>query len=198
MCALHGAMFDVITGEVVMGPAPHGLHVFPVKVEGDDVLGWTWSRPAARGLGRARARLADITNPSDLSVVFSAVAGPPGSSASGVWRDSFWELVVAGRLLFSYRVLEGKSRFSKRVCSVLWNSTAVFAPIIRARAFFALCRGDVTFGCSHGRSVEEGAAIGIGGRGRVAPVGGMGDLEGVHSSRVVCLCRGAPVHVWAR
>ncbi len=38
MCALHGAMFDVITGEVVMGPAPHGLRVFPIKVEGDDVL----------------------------------------------------------------------------------------------------------------------------------------------------------------
>ena len=38
MCALHGAMFDVITGEVVMGPAPHGLHVFTVRVEGDDVL----------------------------------------------------------------------------------------------------------------------------------------------------------------
>ena len=38
MCPLHGAIFDVITGEVVLGPSPHGLRVFPVKVEGDDVL----------------------------------------------------------------------------------------------------------------------------------------------------------------
>ena len=29
MCPLHGAIFDVITGEVVLGPSPHGLRVFP-------------------------------------------------------------------------------------------------------------------------------------------------------------------------
>lgn len=38
VCPLHGAIFDVITGEVAVGPAPHGLQCFPVQVEGDDVL----------------------------------------------------------------------------------------------------------------------------------------------------------------
>ena len=38
MCPLHGAMFDVITGEIVMGPASHGLHCFAVKVEDEDIL----------------------------------------------------------------------------------------------------------------------------------------------------------------
>ena len=38
MCGLHGAIFDVITGEIVLGPAPHGLRCFPVRVDGDEVL----------------------------------------------------------------------------------------------------------------------------------------------------------------
>ncbi len=38
MCPLHGAMFDVITGDVVMGPASHGLRCFTVKIEGEDIL----------------------------------------------------------------------------------------------------------------------------------------------------------------
>ncbi|MDE2900639.1 MAG: Rieske 2Fe-2S domain-containing protein [Chloroflexota bacterium] len=37
-CALHGAVFDVTTGEAIMGPSPDGLWVYPVKVEGDQVL----------------------------------------------------------------------------------------------------------------------------------------------------------------
>ena len=38
MCPLHGAMFDVMTGEIVMGPASHGLRCFAVQVEGEDIL----------------------------------------------------------------------------------------------------------------------------------------------------------------
>ena len=38
MCPLHGAMFDVKTGDVVMGPASHGLRCFPVKIEGEDIF----------------------------------------------------------------------------------------------------------------------------------------------------------------
>ena len=37
-CPLHGAVFDVTDGEVVMGPAPFGLISYPVKVEGDEIL----------------------------------------------------------------------------------------------------------------------------------------------------------------
>ena len=37
-CPLHGAVFDVTNGEVVMGPAPFGLISYPVKVEGDEIL----------------------------------------------------------------------------------------------------------------------------------------------------------------
>ena len=36
--ALHGAVFDVTNGEVIMGPSPDGLWVYPVKIEGDQVL----------------------------------------------------------------------------------------------------------------------------------------------------------------
>ena len=38
VCPLHGAIFDVITGEIVLGPAPHGLHCFPLKFVGEDIL----------------------------------------------------------------------------------------------------------------------------------------------------------------
>lgn len=38
MCPLHGAMFDVITGDIVMGPASRGLRCFAVKIEGDTIL----------------------------------------------------------------------------------------------------------------------------------------------------------------
>ena len=37
-CPLHGATFDVRTGEVITPPAMEGLTVYPVKIEGDDVL----------------------------------------------------------------------------------------------------------------------------------------------------------------
>ena len=37
-CPLHGAVFDVTDGEVIMGPAPFGLLTYPVKLEGDTVL----------------------------------------------------------------------------------------------------------------------------------------------------------------
>ena len=37
-CALHGAVFDVTDGEVIVGPAPYGLYSYPVKVEDDEVL----------------------------------------------------------------------------------------------------------------------------------------------------------------
>jgi nitrite reductase/ring-hydroxylating ferredoxin subunit len=38
MCPLHGAMFDVITGDIVMGPASRGLRCFAVKIEGETIL----------------------------------------------------------------------------------------------------------------------------------------------------------------
>jgi len=38
VCALHGAIFDVITGDVLSGPSDYGLVCFPVKVEGEDIL----------------------------------------------------------------------------------------------------------------------------------------------------------------
>ena len=37
-CPLHGATPDVRTGEVITPPAMEGLTVYPVKIEGDDVL----------------------------------------------------------------------------------------------------------------------------------------------------------------
>ena len=37
-CPLHGAVFDVTNGQVVMGPAPFGLECYPVKVEEDVVF----------------------------------------------------------------------------------------------------------------------------------------------------------------
>ena len=36
-CPLHGAMFDVRTGEVKALPATRDLPTYPVKVDGDDV-----------------------------------------------------------------------------------------------------------------------------------------------------------------
>jgi 3-phenylpropionate/trans-cinnamate dioxygenase ferredoxin subunit len=38
VCPLHGASFDVRTGEVITPPAPKGLTVYPVKVEGGDIF----------------------------------------------------------------------------------------------------------------------------------------------------------------
>ena len=38
VCPLHGASFDVRTGEVITPPAMKGLTVYPVKVEGDDIF----------------------------------------------------------------------------------------------------------------------------------------------------------------
>ncbi|HVE90900.1 MAG TPA: non-heme iron oxygenase ferredoxin subunit [Actinomycetota bacterium] len=37
-CPLHGASFDVRTGEVLALPATRNLPTYPVRVEGDDVL----------------------------------------------------------------------------------------------------------------------------------------------------------------
>jgi 3-phenylpropionate/trans-cinnamate dioxygenase ferredoxin subunit len=37
-CPLHGATFDVRTGEVITPPAMEALTVYPVKIEGDDIL----------------------------------------------------------------------------------------------------------------------------------------------------------------
>jgi 3-phenylpropionate/trans-cinnamate dioxygenase ferredoxin subunit len=37
-CALHGSRFDLETGEPDSPPATRPVRVFPVKVEGDDVL----------------------------------------------------------------------------------------------------------------------------------------------------------------
>ena len=38
MCPLHGAMFDVKTGDALSAPATRPLTVYPVKVEGNDIL----------------------------------------------------------------------------------------------------------------------------------------------------------------
>ncbi len=38
MCPLHGAMFNVVTGEIVLGPASHGLRCFAIKIEGEDIF----------------------------------------------------------------------------------------------------------------------------------------------------------------
>ena len=37
-CPVHGATFDVRTGEVITPPAMEGLRIYPVKIEGDEVL----------------------------------------------------------------------------------------------------------------------------------------------------------------
>lgn len=37
-CYCHGAAFDVSTGEVLAPPATAPLGIYPVKVEGDDIL----------------------------------------------------------------------------------------------------------------------------------------------------------------
>jgi 3-phenylpropionate/trans-cinnamate dioxygenase ferredoxin component len=37
-CPLHGAMFNVVTGEVLTPPADEPLRLFEVRIEGDDVL----------------------------------------------------------------------------------------------------------------------------------------------------------------
>jgi nitrite reductase/ring-hydroxylating ferredoxin subunit len=36
-CPLHGAIFDIKTGECLEGPSERGLHSYPVEVRGDDV-----------------------------------------------------------------------------------------------------------------------------------------------------------------
>jgi 3-phenylpropionate/trans-cinnamate dioxygenase ferredoxin subunit len=38
VCPDHGASFDVRTGEVITPPAPEGLTVYPVKIDGDYIL----------------------------------------------------------------------------------------------------------------------------------------------------------------
>lgn len=37
-CPLHGAMFNVTTGEVITPPADEPLRMFEVRIEGDDIL----------------------------------------------------------------------------------------------------------------------------------------------------------------
>jgi nitrite reductase/ring-hydroxylating ferredoxin subunit len=37
-CPLHGAMFNVVTGEVLTPPAADPLRLFEVRVEGEDIL----------------------------------------------------------------------------------------------------------------------------------------------------------------
>ncbi len=38
VCPCHGGTFDPKTGEVVFPPPPVGVPVYPVRVEGDDIL----------------------------------------------------------------------------------------------------------------------------------------------------------------
>ena len=38
LCPVHGSTFNVKTGEVLSPPAGEGLAVYPVRVEGDDIL----------------------------------------------------------------------------------------------------------------------------------------------------------------
>ena len=38
VCPVHGSTFSVKTGEVLSPPAAEGLTVYPVRVEGDDLL----------------------------------------------------------------------------------------------------------------------------------------------------------------
>ena len=37
-CPLHGALFNVVTGEVITPPAEDALRSFEIRIEGDDVL----------------------------------------------------------------------------------------------------------------------------------------------------------------
>ena len=37
-CPLHGALFNVATGEAITPPAEEALRVFQVRIEGDDIL----------------------------------------------------------------------------------------------------------------------------------------------------------------
>jgi nitrite reductase/ring-hydroxylating ferredoxin subunit len=37
-CPLHGAMFNVVTGQVLTPPADEPLRLFEVRIEGDDIL----------------------------------------------------------------------------------------------------------------------------------------------------------------
>lgn len=38
MCVLHGALFDVETGEVLAPPAERAVKTYPVAIDGDDIL----------------------------------------------------------------------------------------------------------------------------------------------------------------
>ena len=38
VCPVHGSTFDVKTGDVLSPPAASGLTVYPVRVEGDEIL----------------------------------------------------------------------------------------------------------------------------------------------------------------
>lgn len=37
-CPLHGALFNVTSGEVITPPATEALRIFQVRIEGDDIL----------------------------------------------------------------------------------------------------------------------------------------------------------------
>ncbi len=37
-CYCHGAQFDISTGKVLSPPAPSPINIYPVKLEGDDIL----------------------------------------------------------------------------------------------------------------------------------------------------------------
>ena len=37
-CPLHGALFNVTSGEVITPPATESLRIFQVRIEGDDIL----------------------------------------------------------------------------------------------------------------------------------------------------------------
>jgi len=36
-CYLHGAVFDLVTGEVLAAPATEGVATYPVRIQGEDV-----------------------------------------------------------------------------------------------------------------------------------------------------------------
>ena len=37
-CYCHGAQFDITSGKVLSPPAPSPINIYPVKLEGDDIL----------------------------------------------------------------------------------------------------------------------------------------------------------------